>query len=216
VQRRTLRHFKFLNPSFVSQEKVMKSVVISSIALIAALSVRPALGQTFTFDENGKGTVITTSGGTAPIPVSNMPAPLTYHLGYASTAGDILVFEPGTATNVLSDILRFDGNGNVTVFSELEPGETSPDVADVPALPLPGTVFINQLETGPNGLPGLEGSMNGLFNYVPAAGTPGSTPAGVAPVTFNFISDVPEPSSWGLLIVGLGVALLARRRKPIA
>jgi hypothetical protein len=216
VQRRTLRHFSFLNPSFVSQEKVMKSVVISSIAMIVVLSFRPVLGQTFTFDENGKGTQITTSGGTVPIPVSNVPAPLTYQLGYASTPGDILLFEPGTSTNILSDILRFDANGNVTVFSELEPGEPSPDLADVPALPLPGPVFINQVESGPNGLPGLEGSMNGLFGYTPPAGSPGSTAAGVAPVTLNFVSDVPEPSTWGLVVVGLGVALLVRRRKPIA
>jgi hypothetical protein len=193
----------------------MKSLVISSIALIVVLSVRPAWGQTFTFDENGKGTVITTSGGTAPIPVSATPAPLTYHLGYNSTPGDILLFEPGSATNILSDILRFDAQGNVTVFSEVEPNDV-PDLAEVAALPPAGPVSVSLLENGPNGTAGLEGSVNGLFGYTPPTGTPGSTPPGVVPVTFNFVSDVPEPSSWGLLVLGLGVALLARRRRPIA
>jgi hypothetical protein len=193
----------------------MKSLVISSIALIAVLSARPASGQTFTFDENGRGTVITTAG-TVNIPFSTSPAPLTYQLGYNSTPGDILIFEPGATTNTLSDILRFDAQGNVTVFSELEPGEPNPDLADLAALPTPGPVVVNAFENGPNGAAGAEGSVNGLFGYVPAAGTPGSTPAGVAPVTLNFISDVPEPSSWGLLVLGLGIALLARRRKPIA
>ena len=190
----------------------MKTFVISSIALIVVLSVRPVSGQTFTFDENGRGVNVTT--GTA-IPFSNSPAPLTYHLGYPSTAGDIVVTEPGTPNNAPSDILRFDAQGNVTVFSDFESGE-QPDLADVTALPAPSTNAVFPLENGPGGAPGLEGGVNGLFGYTPPAGTPGSAPATVGPVTFNFVSDVPEPSTWGLLVVGLGVALLARRRRPIA
>jgi hypothetical protein len=195
-------------------ENPMKTLVISSIALIVVLSVRPASAQTFTFDENGKGT-ITTGSGTISITGSPTPAPLTYKLGYASTAGDIVVVEPGTPNNAPSDILRFDANGNVTVFSDFESGEV-PDLADVAALPTPSTNAVFPLENGPGGAPGIEGGMNGLFGYTPPVGTPGSGPSTAGPVTFNFISDVPEPSTWGLLVVGLGVALLARRRKPIA
>ncbi|HSZ55184.1 MAG TPA: PEP-CTERM sorting domain-containing protein [Tepidisphaeraceae bacterium] len=194
----------------------MKSLVISSIALIVVLWVRPVSGQTFTFDETGRGTEITTSGGTLPIPFSTTPAPLTYHLGYASAPGDILILEPTGTNQALSDILRFDANGNVTVFSDMEPGEAPDGLADVPVLPAPLPVSITVLENGPGGSPGSESGINGLFGYTPAPGTPGASPAGVAPVTFNFVSDVPEPSSWGLLVLGLGVALLARRRRPIA
>jgi MYXO-CTERM domain-containing protein len=194
-------------------ENPMQTFVISSIALIVVLSVRPASAQTFTFDENGRGQNITT--GTA-IPFSVLPAPLTYDLGYTSTAGDIVVTEPGTPNNAPSDILRFDANGNVTVFSDLESTDPSPDLADVTALPTPSTNAVFLLENGPGGAPGVEGGVNGLFGYTPPAGTPGSGPASLGPVTFNFISDVPEPSSWGLAVLGLGLALLIRRRRPIA
>ena len=194
----------------------MKSLVISSIALIVVLWVRPVSGQTFTFDENGRGTEITTSGGTVTIPFSTSPAPLTYHLGYPSMAGDILILEPGSPNNVLTDILRFDANGNVTVFSDASATDPADSLADVTQFPTPMTPSITVLENAPGGGPGLEGGVNGLFGYTPAPGTPGSAPAGVAPVTFNFVSDVPEPSSWGLLVLGLGVALLARRRRQIA
>jgi hypothetical protein len=199
------------------KEKVMKSLVISSIALIVVLSVRSVSGQTFTFDENGKGTVITTAGGTVAIPVSTTPAPLTYHLGYASTPGDILLTE-GTSANTSSDLLRFDNQGNVTVFSDLEPTEPSPDLADVTALPPPITPFATLPETDPSGGAGLEGGINGLFGYSPAPGSglPGAPIVGGGPVTLNFISDVPEPSSWALIILAAGLGLLIRRRRPIA
>ncbi|HSZ55182.1 MAG TPA: PEP-CTERM sorting domain-containing protein [Tepidisphaeraceae bacterium] len=194
----------------------MKSILSTSIALFVILSVCPAFGQTFVFDENGHAAELTTSGGTLPIPFSTVPAPLTYHLGYPSVAGDILIFEPGGATNVLSDILRFDTQGNVTVFSDAsssDPPDSLADVLQFPA-PLPGAISV--LENGPGGAPGLEGSANGLFGYQPAPGTPGASPAGAAPFTFNFISDVPEPSSWALMLLVAGLGLLIRRSRPIA
>jgi hypothetical protein len=193
----------------------VKSLAISSIALVVVLWVLPASGQTFTFDENGRGTQVTTAGGTVSIPFST--GPLTYHLGYTSTAGDIVLTE-GTLANTTSDLLRFDAQGNVVVFSDLEPGEPSPDLADVTALPPPNTGFLTLAENGPGGGPGLEGGINGLFGYTPAPGSglPGAPIVGAAPVTLNFISDVPEPSSWALMLLVAGLALLIRRRRPIA
>jgi hypothetical protein len=192
----------------------MKALIISSIALAVALSVRPASGQSFTFDENGRGVEITTSGGTTPIPVT-LSKPPVYHLGYLSIPGDILIIEPGTPNNAPSDMLRFDAQGNVTVFSDVEPNDVV-ELADVTALPPPVSPFTTVTENGPNGGPGVEGGVNGLFGYTPPVGSPGASPAGAVPVTLNFISDVPEPSSWGLLILALGLGLLMRRRRPIA
>jgi len=186
----------------------MRMTTISSIALFVALLAGRSAAQTFNFDENGKGTEISTAGVVTPIPFSNPP--LTYHLGYPSTPGDILLFEPTSLANVLSDILRFDAQGNVTVFSDASPSDPADSLADVTQFPAPGPVAVPLTETGP------EIGPNGLFGYTPAFGTPGAPSVATAPpVTFNFTSDVPEPSTL-LLFAGAALALLVRRRRPIA
>src|SRR5262245_42254392 len=109
-----------------------------------------------TIDENGHGRVTSAGNpngtplafGVAPDPISHTPT-LYYVLPWPVNSGDVLVTELGS-TNI-SDLLRFQGN-QVWVFSELEPGEPNPDLADVPVLPPPfGQVVGPIAEDGPEG-----------------------------------------------------------------
>jgi hypothetical protein len=132
----------------------------------------------------------------------------------------VVVNEIAVPAQIYSDLLRFDANGKLTVFSDVETSDIPPlDLADVGIpTPAPGAVF--PLETNAAGGPAVEGGINGLFGYQPAPGTPGGFPVGtVGTIDYNFISDtsVPEPSS--LMELGLGVVtigLLFRRWRPIA
>jgi hypothetical protein len=194
----------------------MKPILIATMALAVLPLARHASGQlVFSFDENGNGTQLTTSGGSSPIPVTLTPGfPPVYHLGYKSTAGDVLIFELATS-NTPSDLLRFDNQGDVTVYSEFEAGDVA-DLADMRTFPTLLGNSTSALETSLNGGPALEGSVNGLFGYQPphGSGDPGAPRGNAPPVTINFTSDVPEPSS-ALIFCGAALALLVRRRKSI-
>jgi len=191
--------------------------------LILALCVRSSRAQNsvvVNFDEQGIGTVL--FPGTTPITLTTLgnvvdpfdPGsglhPLAYNIvgitGVAPTDGDVLVLEPTTSPQGLSDLLRFE-NGVLYVYSELpEPGEGT-QLADVGLPSLFQANQISEFETGPE--PGL----NGLFNYAPTAAQPGSLSF---PVTYNFVSDpasTPEPSS--LALIPFGALTLLRRRRQI-
>src|SRR5580704_12004051 len=111
---------------------------VLAITFLLALVSRSVHAQpTFviTFDEAGSGSVF---NGTFP----NMPGQmtvdpttgmttLTYHIAASTSsptiAGDVQITEPnsGTGATVLSDLLRFDPNGMLFVYSDLEAGETA-------------------------------------------------------------------------------------------
>ena len=67
-------------------------------------------------------------------------SPPVYHLsaafaaagqGFIPTPGDVVVNETATA-QISSDLLRFDANGNLTVFSDIETNDVPPfDLADL-------------------------------------------------------------------------------------
>jgi hypothetical protein len=184
--------------------KVLALIGITST--LAATSAFAQPGPVITVDELGKGTF---NGTVLPSFQSADPfsgiVTLTYRLPFPGVPGDVYLFEPNTAgTNTLSDIIRFDGQGNLYFFSELEPTDVPPfDPADVNQFPPPvaSLPVVSLLETGP------EGNNGALYN--PAGGNPGDNTAGA---TYNFISDVPEPSSGLLALLGLLVALRSRRQ----
>jgi hypothetical protein len=165
---------------------------------------------TVAFDENGNGTF-----GGSPMSFRVNPG-LRYQLPINITVGELVVTEGPVGPNgtANSDLLRFDDNGGVTVFSDLEAGEINPDLADVSAaefpMPLPGALIF--AETDPSGGPAVEGGVNGLFGYAPLPTQPGGNPSGPQ-LVYNFTSDsVPEPTS--MLLLGIGAAtLLVRRRR---
>jgi hypothetical protein len=186
-----------------------------AIALVLGVfgytSASPSTAQIIVnFDENGNGTF-----GGSPMSFRVNPG-LRYQLPINITVGDIVVTEGPVGPNGTtdSDLLQFDDNGGVTVFSDLEAGETNPDLADVPAANFPITPpgALTFAETDPSGGPAVEGGVNGLFGYAPLPTQPGGNPNGPQ-LIYNFTSDsVPEPSS--AMLVGIGAAaLLIRRRR---
>jgi hypothetical protein len=193
------------------------SLPVVLLMLAQCASAQPVIS----FDENGNATYnglsvpvdTIVSGGLLILPTVLLPTSTLF------TPGDILITEPGSSSP--SDLLRFanfDKNGGgqsgvIEVYSDLEPGEINPDLADVPVLPSTTTQFIFQ-ETGPDGTAATyTDSNNGLYNYVAAPGTPGSDLAGT-PIIYNFTSDltVPEPCTLGVLAVGSLVLMIRRRR----
>jgi hypothetical protein len=170
----------------------------SAVALTAAQS-QPFPNETWSLDENGNGflsggSLVGFSNGTLQREPRSGQTTLYYNLGTGmNMAGDIALYElPSHATN---DLLRFDGQGGVYFFSDREPGEPNPDLADVSLLPAtqPGTLFLDEI--GPEG-------NNGAF-YTPAPGQPGFDTSGTFPgLTYHFISDVPEPAAPALFLFG--------------
>ena len=138
------------------------------------------------------------SGGVTTSPV------LIYTLPFAVTPGDVILTELGQPNGPNSDIVRF---WNPTGINQTEiifySDFSTTDPADAPAdVGLP-TQFFNPIritEVGP------EGNNGAIYNALP--GMPGSTSA---PVQYNIISDVPEPSTGALLLSGVGLLFGIRR-----
>ena len=180
-----------------------------------------------TVDENGNGIGTLGPGFLAPDPgPGGLPSVLTYDLPFATTQGDVLIFDEG---GVVLDVIRFncctdnidgvaavDGSPFTLIFY-------SDNIAGFDALAdtvgPPGILYTNQVripEIGPEG-------NNGAF-YTPLPGQPGYVEedgaTGIQGFTYHFISDstIPEPSSTALFSLGLLVLVLGvgQRRRTSA
>src|SRR2546423_6679159 len=190
----------------------MKSInslikVVAAFSLTSALAITNASAQggVITVDELGKGFY---NGTVLPSFLQADPfsgiVTLAYQLPFPGVPGDVNLFE-NAANGTASDLIRFDGHGFLYFFSEREPTDVPPfDPADVAQFPQPIAALqsVNILEVGP------EGNNGALYN--PAGGLPGDNSAGA---TYNFISDVPEPSAGLLAILGGGLMLALRSRR---
>jgi hypothetical protein len=185
--------------------------VLLAIGTISATFPAFVSGQTIiTFDEKGNG-----FGPDGPLPFTVAPDPfngvntLVYTLPFVVVTGDV---EFGQA-NDGGDLLRFGGpnHNQVWFFSDLEPGEVNPDLADVPQFPPASGInlWLDQ-ETGPEGNNGL------IYTPVVQPRDPLGYSAGFAPpnyaVQYVIISDgvAPEPSSLALASLG-GLVLVVKR-----
>jgi hypothetical protein len=182
---------------------ITKLFAVATIALLITTAGPSAFAQTnspqiVTLDENGHGDF----NGGPPLPFTVSPDPVqgiptlqynTAGVGVFFTPGDVVLQEPLSAGGGISDILRFGGSGNIWFFSDREPADVPPfDLADSPVMATPGAgggpfgpVFL--LEQGPEGQDGL--------SYTPTPGMPGYYPNSPT-LTYNIISDVPEPGTW--------------------
>jgi hypothetical protein len=169
----------------------------------------------YTLDESGNG--FFQVAGTGPIPLFILSLPgtvaqdpfsglstLRYNVPATTSAGDLLIYDDAAQTS-LSDIIRFDGQGHLFFFSKLQPGET-PQLADIAQLPAPLTQFPTVSMTETNvGFGGLG------VGYFPPDSTflPGSD---ANPKEFLIISEVPEPATAFLLLLGAGLFLVRQLR----
>lgn len=174
------------------------------------------------FDENGNATiqvnggpVTVLTGALAPDPTTpagvGQTLALTFMLPEPVVAGDVSFAEVAGAP--ASDWLRFTdtaghlngatGAGTRMLFySDVELGETGPDLADrgLPANLGTGN-FLAQLEVG------IEG--NNGFDY-----RPGGVPAFTNNEYIGISDAVPEPETYALMLAGLGaLGFVAGRRK---
>jgi hypothetical protein len=193
-----------------TSKRFLLPFALASLCANTALS-QPFPGATWTLDENGRATLTYQSSTLATVtgvlqlePLSGITG-LYYNLGVPSQQGDLLMLEPTTFET--NDMLRFDGRGGVYFFSDLEPNDPNPDLADVPQIPLviqgDSAVII---EAGPEG-------NNGAL-WVPSPGFAGADTSGLFPgIQYNIISDIPEPGALGLLLVGATVWTIKSRPK---
>jgi len=190
-----------------SIKQSIKTLTLTGI--VFAIGAGAGLAQPLiTVDELGNGNF---NGN--PLPSFLSPDPfsgivtLTYRLPFLGTPGDVVLLEPGPTPQQTSDILRFDGQGNLYFFSEREPTDVPPfDPADVtnfpPLLTSSQPVFLQEI--GPEG--------NNGATYVPNPGQPGYEP-GITGLKYDFISDVPEPSAGVLTILGGAMLLVLKQRR---
>jgi hypothetical protein len=189
--------------------------VLLAFALTSTIAATTAVGQPFanelwTVDENGPAILSPRSGGGLvgysngsyrQDPISGLTGWYYGLGGLIYVPGDVLLIEPQTSQP--SDLLRFDAGG-VFFFSEREPGEPYPDMADVFQLPAPINPVI-LLEVGPEG--------NNRAHYAPDLGMPGYADPAIFPgLQYDFISDVPEPSTFALTGLGAVALMIFRRR----
>jgi PEP-CTERM motif-containing protein len=205
--------------------------VLATISMGAAAQTAPAPGLSalsppgpflVRFDENGNATISVNGGpattlrsGLAPDPTlpagAGQQLALTYMLPEPVIAGDVSFAE--VAGGPISDWLRFTdaaghlngatGEGTRMLFySDVETGETGPDLADRGFPVNLGTGnFLAQLEVG------LEG--NNGFDY-----RPGGVPAPLNNEYIGISDAVPEPETVALMLAGLGaLGFVARQRR---
>lgn len=183
---------------------LLGSVVLS---LVLAIVVPAQAGPLIQVDEfgNGRGTIGPGFLSTDPGPNGRAGA-LTYSLPFAGVQGDVGIGSPSDESTIRfnSDIVRFNGDGTLIIYSDPFGGLDAP--ADISTgLTALYTNLVALTEVGTEGSDGVI--------YTPVAGQPGFDPSGP---TYVIVSDgrIPEPSTLFLLMSGLtGLVLMLRTHR---
>ena len=150
-------------------------------------------------------------------------ATLYYELPSLVVEGDLVLYEPDQPTgDIVSDVLRFVNVRGVTgapiegrayVYSDIEQGEKSTDLADtrIPYDYLPNSAGTEEqgTEDGWNGIVYTPWYSPEVQQYLPGY----MMQYGENGVTYNFTSDIPEPATIALL--GLGALSVIRRKRSV-
>ena len=182
-----------------------------ALSMMAPVSAFAQFTVTITFDENCNSSFINSTGFMSVLSCAKLadpgpgglPSALTYGLQNPPglVAGDLILSEPGSLNGLVSDIVRFNpsqNNGSLVFYSDTTDGVDS--MADVGFPTLLNTNTLTLPEVGPEGSNGL--------TYTPVAGQPGFVAGAGGPVTYVIQSDtVPEPVSFGLVIIGLSLMI---------
>jgi hypothetical protein len=180
--------------------------IAASIGILTVVSSTSVFGQAQIIYMYENGTAYITPSQPFSYAIAVEPnsgiATLEYTLPFAGVPGDVLLQE--AVGGPLSDLIRFDGNGHAYFFSDNADGIDSLADSGLPTVFSPNTA-------GPFLETGTEGGFQDYL-YLPTANQPGYKVAG--PVAFDFISDVPEPSTMmlGGLAGGLLLILNSRRQ----
>lgn len=188
--------------------------VFAACAALAVLTVIPGFAATIAVDEDGHSLVSAIPGITslgfalAPDPGPGGAArTLTYILPFTTVIGDV-IFVSASDPGILfgGDVVRFNGQ-TLVFYSDTVPGDLPESLADTPGPP--GSLYTNvatAIETGPEG--------NNRALYTPSPNQPGfHLLSDGTPVSYILISDVPEPRSALLIMIGIGMLCVVPRRK---
>ena len=187
----------------ISEIPVKGGFVMRKILLFVAVVVlhlgytASAQSSMLTVDEMGNGSFIDDNnnrtnfkGALGPDPSGGLLGNvLVYTLPVNPTKnGDVVLREPNTSSD--SDILRFVGN-KLVFYSDNDDMNTDKDIADT-GTPQEQMGAIVKTETGNEGTP--QGA-----TYTPGMGDPGF----VQGITYQFVSEVPEPAPIALVSTSL-------------
>jgi hypothetical protein len=197
------------------------------VSLAAALNASALV--TIAVDENGHGDwngapLFPAGGGLATdTGPGGLPGALTYYFANATPPfggaidyvlpGDLFILEP--PGGALSDLIRFR-TGNPLTYAPASLVFYSDKSDDVDSLADIGFPTAFNANTASLAEPGVEGGLQ-MIHYVPTPNQPGyvddSANPGPSYVAYNFISDVPEPTTAALLGTFLWLTSGSKRRR---
>ena len=184
------------------------SIGLVMFASLISLAL-PSAAAVISFDKNGNSSGTVGQGFAAADPgPGGLAAALTYSLPFTGLQGDVLLLD--ITGSFLADDLRFNGDGTMIVYG------AAPPVTAIADTGFPLGIYANSVFLVLVGTP----ANNGIV-YTPTATQPGFDASNPTYAFFAVItaaeSGVPEPSSIGLVIAGIGlIGFKAARRKRIA
>jgi hypothetical protein len=202
------------------KKKLGAFIAFIGISAVGLLGPQAADAQgfsvTISVDENGNGQFTNSNGFSSALPSASQADPgpgglnnaLTYGLlnPPGLTAGDVFLTNAACG-GCITDVIRFNpseavasSTGALVFYSN--------DLGSLADIGFPTANYTNTLS--------ISESLTGAI-YTPVSGEPGFVAGSAGPVTYDLTSlaaDVPEPSTWAMMLLGFaGIGFMAYRRK---